>query len=142
MGAGPAATDEGLACKRMFSPAKTYASDIHAGQAPTIHGIQLGSGRSSVHFGGFASFGEADVPSLSAALTGGHNDSLASRIIVHLACHTVAFAGSQRLHARSPPFLGPSLSSTLPFQHVPTPLAKLLLRAVPPELSAGSPPPP
>ena len=39
-----------------------------------IHGIQLGSGRSSVRF---ASFGEADVPSLSAALTGGRNDSLA-----------------------------------------------------------------
>ena len=43
-----------------------------------IHGVKLGSGRSSVRFGGFASFGEADVPSLSAALTGGRNDSLAA----------------------------------------------------------------
>ena len=43
-----------------------------------IHGIQLllCSGHSSVHFGGFALFGGADVPSLSAALTGGRNDSL------------------------------------------------------------------
>ena len=61
--------------KRMFSPAKTYASEPPARQAPMIHGIQLGSGRSSVRF---ASFGEADVPSLPAALTGGRNDSLAA----------------------------------------------------------------
>ena len=65
----------GLARKRIFSPAKTYASEPPARQAPMIHGIQLGSGRSSVRF---ASFGEADVPSLSAALTGGRNDSLAA----------------------------------------------------------------
>ena len=50
---------------RKYTPAR---------QAPLIHGIQLGSGRSSVRF---ASFGEADVPSLSAAPTGGRNDSLA-----------------------------------------------------------------
>ena len=75
LGAGPAATDAGLARKRMFSPANTYVSEPPARQAPMIHGIQLGSGRSSVHF---ASFGEADVPSLSAALTGGRNDSLAA----------------------------------------------------------------
>ena len=63
----------GLARKRMFSPAKTYASEPPARQAPLIHGLQLGSGRVR-----FASFGEADVPSLSAALTGGRNDSLAA----------------------------------------------------------------
>ena len=39
------------------------------------------------------------------------------------------------MHARPPPFLDPSLSAPLPFQHVPAPL-----RAVPSELSAGSPP--
>ena len=81
--AGPAATDVGLARKRMFpraKPIKTYASETPARQAPMIHGIQLWlcSGRSSVRFGGFAYFGVADVPSLSAALTGGRNDSLAS----------------------------------------------------------------
>ena len=59
----------------MLSPAKTYASEPTARQAPMIHGIQLGSGRSSVRFD---FFGEADVPSLSAALTGGRNDSLAA----------------------------------------------------------------
>ena len=58
-----------------ISPAKTYASEPSARQAPMIHGIQLGSGRSSVRF---ASFGETDVRSLSAALTGGRNDSLAA----------------------------------------------------------------
>ena len=73
LGAGRAATDAGLARKRTFSPAKTYASEPPARQAPMIHGIQLGSGRSSVRS---ASFGEADVPSLSAALTGGRHDSL------------------------------------------------------------------
>ena len=31
-----------------------------------------------MRFGGFASFGEADVTSLSAALTGGRNDALAA----------------------------------------------------------------
>ena len=79
-GAGPAATDARLARKRIFSPAKTYASEPPAKQAPMFHGIQLWlySGRSSVRFGSFASFGEADVPSLSAALTGGRNDSLAA----------------------------------------------------------------
>ena len=65
----------GLTRKRMFSPAKTYASEPPARQAPMIHGIQLGSGSSSVRFGGFASFGEADVPPLSA---GGRYDSLAA----------------------------------------------------------------
>ena len=75
MGEEPAATDAALARKRMFSPAKTYASEPPARQAPMLHGIQLGFGRSSVSF---ASFGEADVPSLSAALTGGRNDSLAA----------------------------------------------------------------
>ena len=53
------------------------------------------------------------------------------------AVQAVAFAGRQRLHAQQPPFLDPSLSSSLPFQHVP---ASLFLRAVPPELPAGSPP--
>ena len=72
---GPAASDAGLAHKRMFSPAKTYASELPAREAPMIHGIQLGSGRLSVRF---AAFGEADVPSLSAALTGGRNDSFAA----------------------------------------------------------------
>ena len=45
-----------------------------------IHGIQLWfcSGRSCVRFGGFAFFGGVDVPSLSAALSGGRNDSLAA----------------------------------------------------------------
>ena len=63
MGAGPAATDAGQARKRMFSPAKTYASEPPARQAPMIHGIEswLCSGRSSMRFGSFASFGEADV---------------------------------------------------------------------------------
>ena len=61
LGAGPAATDAEL-----NPPTR---------QAPMIHGIQLGSGRSSVCF---AFFGEADVPSLSAALTGGRDDSLAA----------------------------------------------------------------
>ena len=75
LGAGPAANDTGLARQHMFSPAKTYASEPPARQAPMIHGIQLGSGRSSVRF---ASFGEVDVPSLSAALTGGRNNSLAA----------------------------------------------------------------
>ena len=56
------------------------------------------------------------------------------------AVRAVACAGRQRLHARPPPFLDPSLSSSLPFQHVPAPLAKLFLRAVPPELPASSPP--
>ena len=44
-----------------------------------IHGIQLCLCfvRSSVRFGSFASFGETDVPSLSAALTGGRIDTLA-----------------------------------------------------------------
>ena len=55
------------------------------------------------------------------------------------AVRAVAFAGRQRLYARPPPFLDPSLSS-LPFQHVLAPLAKLFLRAVPPELPVGSPP--
>ena len=74
-GAGPAATDAGLARK----PAKIYASEPPARQATMIHGIPLWlcSGRSSVRFGGFASFGGADVPSMSAALTGGRYDSLA-----------------------------------------------------------------
>ena len=62
----------------MFSPAKTYASEPPARQASMVHGIPLRSGRSSVRFGGFASFGEEDVPSLPAALTGGRNDSLAA----------------------------------------------------------------
>ena len=122
--------DAGLARKRMFSPAKTYASEPPARQAPMIHGIQLGSGRSSVRF---ASFGEADVPSLSAALTGGRNDSLAAEAV-----RAVAFAGRQRLYARPPPFVDPS--SSIPFQHVLAPLAKLFLRAVSPILPAGSPP--
>ena len=72
-GRRPCRYDAELARKRMFSPAKTYASDTPARQASMIHGIQLGSGRSSVRF---ASFGEADVPSLSAVLIGGRNDSL------------------------------------------------------------------
>ena len=55
--------------------AKPDISRCEAREAPMIHGIQLGSGRSSVRF---ASFGEAGVPSLSAALTGGRNDSLAA----------------------------------------------------------------
>ena len=50
------------------------------------------------------------------------------------AVRAVAFAARQRLHARPPPFSDPS--SPLPFQHVPAPL---FLRAVPPELPAGSP---
>ena len=80
------------------------------------------------------------MPSLSAALTDGRNDSLAagsSQAVVF-----VLLFGRQRLHARSPPFLNPSLSSPLPFQqdYVPAPRAKLFLRAVPPELPAGSPP--
>ena len=75
LASGPAAIDAGLARKHMFLPAKTYASEPPARQAPMIHGIQLGSGRSSVRF---AFFGEADVPSLSAALTGGRIDSLAA----------------------------------------------------------------
>ena len=62
--AGSAATDAGLARKRMFSFAKTYASEHPARQAPIIHGIQLGSGHSSVRPGGFAFIGEAEVPSL------------------------------------------------------------------------------
>ena len=74
-GRGPAATDAGLARKHVFLPANTYANEPPARQAPMIHGIQLGSGHSSVHF---AFFREADVPSLSAALTGGRNDSLAA----------------------------------------------------------------
>ena len=75
---GLAATDAGLASKRMFSPTKTYARESPARQAPMIHGIQLGSGRSSVRFGSFASFGEANVPSFTAALTSERNDSLAA----------------------------------------------------------------
>ena len=80
----PVATVAGLARKRMFSPAKVYASEPPARQAPKymvkapmIHGIQLWlcSGRSSVRF---AYFGGVDVPSLSAALTGGRNDSSAT----------------------------------------------------------------
>ena len=61
-------------------PVKTYASEPPARQAPMIHGIQfwLCSGRSSVRFGGFDSFGGTDMPSLSAAPTGGRNDSLAA----------------------------------------------------------------
>ena len=51
------------------------------------------------------------------------------------AVRAVAFAGRQRLHARPPSVLDPSLSSPLPIQHVPAPL-----RAVPPELPARSPP--
>ena len=51
------------------------------------------------------------------------------------AVRAVAFAGRQRQHDRPPPVLDPSLSSSLPFQHVPAPL-----RAVHTELSAGSPP--
>ena len=73
LASGPVAIDAGLARKRMFSPAKTYASEPPARQAPMMHGIQLGSGCSSVRF---ASVGEADVP--SAALTGGRHDSLAA----------------------------------------------------------------
>ena len=56
------------------------------------------------------------------------------------AVRAVAFAGRQRLHARSPPFLDPLLYSSLPFQHVPALLAKLFLQAVPLEVPAGSPP--
>ena len=56
------------------------------------------------------------------------------------AVRAVVFAGRQRLQGRPPPVLDPSLSSPLPFQHVPAQLAKLFLRAVPPELPAGSPP--
>ena len=52
----------------------------------------------------------------------------------------VAFVGRLRLHARPPPVLDLSLSSSLPFQHVPAPLAKLFLWAVSPELPASSPP--
>ena len=57
--------------RRKWTPAR---------QATMIHGIQLWvcSGRSSVRLGGFASFGGADVPSFSAALSGGRNDSLAA----------------------------------------------------------------
>ena len=36
----------------------------------------------------------------------------------------VAFAGRQRLNALTPHFLDPSLSSPLPFQHVPAPAGK------------------
>ena len=54
---------------------KDICNEPPARQASMIHGIQLGSSRSSMHF---ASFGEADVPSLAAALTGGRNDSLAA----------------------------------------------------------------
>ena len=59
---------------------KTYASDPLARPAPVIHGFQLWLcyGRSSVRFGSFVSFGGADVPSLSAALSGGRNDFLAA----------------------------------------------------------------
>ena len=58
------------------------------------------------------------------------------------AVQAVIFAWWQRLHARPPPFLDPSLSSPLHFQqdYIPAPRAKLFLRAVPPELAAGSPP--
>ena len=72
LGAGPAATDVGLARKRMFpraKPAKTYASEPPARQATMIH--WLCSGRLSVRSLS-ASFGEADVPST------GRNDSLAA----------------------------------------------------------------
>ena len=58
------------------------------------------------------------------------------------AVRAVAFAGRHRFHDRQPPFLDPSLSSSLPFQHVLAPRAKLFLRAVPPGLSADSPPSP
>ena len=75
--------------------------------------------------------------SLLATLTSGRNDSLAPE-----AAQAVVFAGRQRSHARPPPFLDPSLSSQLPFQHnyVPAPRSKLFLRAFPLELPAGSPP--
>ena len=56
LGAGHAAIDAELARERMFSPAKTHTSEHLARQAPMIHGIQLGSCRLSVRFGGFASF--------------------------------------------------------------------------------------
>ena len=86
----------------MFPPAKIYASELPARQAPMIHGIELWlcSGRSSVRFGGFASFGGADVPSLSAALTGGRNIPYPPEAV-----RASFFAGRQRLHARPPPFL-------------------------------------
>ena len=76
LGAGPAATDVGLARKHMFPRAKlakTYASEPPAIRAPMIHGIQLrlSSGRLSV-CSRSASFGGADVPSP------GRNDSLAA----------------------------------------------------------------
>ena len=56
------------------------------------------------------------------------------------AVRAIAFAGRQRLNARPPPCLDPSLSSLLRFEHVPATRAKLFLRAVSPELSAGSHP--
>ena len=80
---GRGACHHRLARKHMFSrtsPAKIYTSEPPARQSPMIHGTQLWlcSGRSSVRFGGFASFGGADVSSLSTALTGRRNDSLAA----------------------------------------------------------------
>ena len=58
------------------------------------------------------------------------------------AVRAVAFAGRQRLHARPPPNLDLSRSSPLPIQqgYVPAPRVQLFLRAVLPELPAGSPP--
>ena len=85
LGAGPAASDVGLARKRMFPPEKLYANEPPARQtAAMIHGIQLWLcfGRLSVR--GRSGIcrpvpeKRADIPSLSAALTGGCNDSLAA----------------------------------------------------------------
>ena len=132
LGAEPAATDARLARKRMFpkeKPSKIYASESPARQAPMIHGIQLwlSSDHSCVHFCGFASFGGADVPSLSGALTDGCYDSLAA-----CRCSSSLFCAAFRASAPARPaatFLDPSLSSPLPYQkdYVPAPRALLRL---------------
>ena len=83
VGRGACRLRRGTGAQSHVSARKDICKSTPARQAPMTHRIQLGSGRSSVRF---ASFGEADVPSLSAALTGGRNDSL-----VPAAVRAVAF---------------------------------------------------
>ena len=132
---GPAATDAELARKRMFSPAKTYASEPPPDKP-------LWSMGSSYILAVRLCILAASLPLEKQTCCRCQLCWLLNVMIPWLpeAVRAVAFAGQQHLHAPSPPFFDLSLSSPLPFQHVPAPRAKLFLRAVPPELSAHSPP--
>ena len=100
LGAGPAATDVGLARKRMIL--EIYASEPPARQAPMFHGIQvwLYSGRLSVRSRS-TSFRGADLPRRKDGMIPWLPEAVQAVVFALLFWR-------QRLHARQPLFLDSS----------------------------------